>query len=129
METVQLETEHGLQEIAYSVTPSASAHPPLVHLHGLTSNALVFAPMCETLSHQRRTTIHFDWPGFGKSPPPAEKHVGTGRVESYVKLLRAFLLHLNLDDDRPVVLIGHGEGAFLVWLLFYFSALLLVPVG
>lgn len=75
---------------------------PLLILHGWGSSGAVMRPMAQSLALEQSRHL-VDFPGFGRSSPPAE----AWSVDDYADLVAAYIRHL---DAGPVDLLVHSFG-------------------
>ncbi|KAK4705758.1 hypothetical protein P7C70_g457, partial [Phenoliferia sp. Uapishka_3] len=114
MQAITFETSRGRKTLSHSLTLSSSAHSPLICIHGLVANATLFTALTPYLARDRRSVLTFDWEGFGGSPlSPSTINETVDGVSEYVEDLRGYLLANEINEDRPGVLVGHGEGAYI----------------
>jgi pimeloyl-ACP methyl ester carboxylesterase len=75
---------------------------PLVVLHGWGASSQVMKPICASLKI-KRTFYIIDFPGFGKTPPPAT----AWSIGDYTDLIAAFIRFLNAG---PADILAHSFG-------------------
>lgn len=81
-------------------------------IHGRSSSSTVFASLALSLEKFNHSLLMYDLPSHGTSPTATW---GEGQhVDHLVGSLKAFLEYWNIGEERPCVLIGHAEGAFIV---------------
>lgn len=85
---------------------SAGSGEPVLALHGLTANRLLWRGLARRLPAGRELYAP-DLPGRGRSPPAPD---GRYRLRDELRRLRALLRGLEI---RPRVIVGHSHGAAL----------------
>jgi len=98
-----METYYTINGQDIHVQDVGPGHGPIaILIHGWSSSWFTWNPILPSLSKRYRC-IAIDLPGFGKSPPPADKPSIAGYADIVAKIIMKF-------SDRAVLVMGHSMG-------------------
>lgn len=78
--------------------------PQVIWLHGWGRSSSDFRAAAMSLAERGISSVAFDLPGFGASPPPAEPMGARGYAHLVAPVIN------DITDGRPYVVVGHSFG-------------------
>jgi alpha-beta hydrolase superfamily lysophospholipase len=104
--------QHKLEAIKV-IAPGASPGHAVLFVHGMWSNAQMFAGSMQTLAEHNINSYCFSQAGHGNSSGSEKKKINYS-LATYESNLRGFIEHLAASGISDLHLAGHSLGGFLV---------------